>query len=68
MDKERKGQVRAQEIYSAFRLALTGIYTVAPSIPLADICEVLGRDETLKRLKYAREESESLTVEIKQQQ
>ena len=67
MDKERKGQVGTQEIYSAFRLALTGIYTVASSIPLADICEVLGRDETLKRLKYAREESESLAEETKPQ-
>ena len=67
MDKERKGQMGTQEIYSALRLALTGIYTVTPSIPLADICEVLGRDETLERLKYAREESESLTVETKQQ-
>ena len=67
MDKEKKGQMGTQEIYSALRLALTGIYTVTPSIPLADICEVLGRDETLKRLKYAREESESLTVETKQQ-
>ena len=55
-----------QEIYSAFRLALTGIYTVTPSIPIADICEVLGRDEVIKRLKYAREESESLTIEAKQ--
>ena len=67
MDKEKKGQMGTQEIYSALRLALTGIYTVTPSIHLADICEVLGRDETLKRLKYAREESESLTVETKQQ-
>jgi hypothetical protein len=67
MDKEKKGQMGTQEIYSALRLALTGIYTVTPSIPLADICEVLGRDETLKRLKYAREESESVTVETKQQ-
>jgi hypothetical protein len=67
MDKEKKGQMGTQEIYSALRLALTGIYTVTPSIPLADICEVLGRDETLKRLKYAREESESLTVETKLQ-
>ena len=67
MDKEKKGQVGTTEIYSAFRLALTGIYTVTPSIPIADICEVLGRDEVLKRLKYAREESESLTIESKQQ-
>jgi hypothetical protein len=67
MDKEKKGQMGTQEIYSALRLALTGIFTVTPSIPLADICEVLGRDETLKRLKYAREESESLTVETKLQ-
>ncbi len=66
MDKEKKGQVGTQEIYSAFRLALTGIYTVTPSIPIADICEILGRDEVLNRLKYAREESESLTIEIKQ--
>ncbi len=66
MDKEKKGQVGTQEIYSAFRLALTGIYTVTPSIPIADICEILGRDEVLNRLKYAREESESLTIETKQ--
>jgi len=66
MDKEKKGLVGTQEIYSAFRLALTGIYTVTPSIPIADICEILGRDEVLNRLKYAREESESLTIEAKQ--
>ena len=66
MDKEKKGQVGTQEIYSAFRLALTGIYTVTPSIPIADICEILGRDEVLNRLKYAREESESHTIETKQ--
>lgn len=66
MDKEKKGQIGTQEIYSAFRLALTGIYTVTPSIPIADICEILGRDEVLNRLKYAREESESLTIETKQ--
>lgn len=66
MDKEKKEQVSTQEIYSAFRLALTGIYTVTPSIPIADICEILGRDEVLNRLKYAREESESLTIETKQ--
>jgi len=66
MDKEKRGQVGTQEIYSAFRLALTGIYTVTPSIPIADICEILGRDEVLNRLKYAREESESLTIETKQ--
>ena len=66
MDKEKKGQVGTQEIYSAFRLALTGIFTVTPSIPIADICEILGRDEVLNRLKYAREESESLTIETKQ--
>ena len=47
MDKEKKGQMGTQEIYSALRLALTGIFTVTPSIPLADICEVLGQDETL---------------------
>lgn len=57
-----------QEIYCAFRLAMTGQYTVTPSIPLADICEILGREETLKRLKYAREEAETLTNEVKEQQ
>jgi hypothetical protein len=62
MDSEKKGQMGTQEIFSTYRLAITGQYTVTPSIPLADICEVLGRDETLKRLKYATEEAESLKI------